>query len=117
MPGFSYRELARISFTQLGDRLDHKTVKDALAAERVPSSPRQLPLRDYHSHPDRVPARVQVIKLYTRAGTSVSISRFLHVSRPTVDRVDSRASRPSTLPGWWTRVGRPKRRRGRSGCR
>ena len=45
----------------------------------------QLGLWDYHAHPDRYQARLQVIKLYYQGWEKVSISRFLHVSRPTVD--------------------------------
>ena len=46
----------------------------------------ELPLRTYHSHPQRYQARLQVIKLYYQGWTKRSISRFLQVSRPTVDR-------------------------------
>jgi transposase InsO family protein len=42
-------------------------------------------LWDYHRHPDRYQARRQVIKLYSQGWEKISISRFLKVSRPTVD--------------------------------
>jgi putative transposase len=45
----------------------------------------QLDLWDYHTHPDRYQARLQVVKLYYQGWEKVSISRFLKVSRPTVD--------------------------------
>jgi len=44
-----------------------------------------LPLEHYHTQPDRYQARLQVIKLYAQGGEKISISRFLHVSRPTID--------------------------------
>jgi Homeodomain-like domain len=58
-----------------------------------PSRPRQhlqnegTPLRlwDYHAQPDRYHARLHVIQLYYQGREKVSISRFLHGSRPTVD--------------------------------
>ncbi len=40
---------------------------------------------DDHAQPDRYQARLQVIKLYYHGWDQVSISRFLKVSRPTVD--------------------------------
>jgi transposase InsO family protein len=43
-----------------------------------------LPLRDYHSHPTRYDARVEVIKLYYQGWNKRSISRFLHISSSTV---------------------------------
>jgi transposase-like protein len=42
-------------------------------------------LGDYHTQADRYQARLQVIKLYAQGWEKISISRFLHVSRPTVD--------------------------------
>jgi Integrase core domain/Homeodomain-like domain len=44
-----------------------------------------LPLGHSHTQPDRYQARLQVIKLYAQGWENISISRFLHVSRPTVD--------------------------------
>ena len=45
----------------------------------------QLELWTYHTHRDRYQARLQVVKLYYQGWDKLSISRFLHVSRPTVD--------------------------------
>src|SRR6266446_9413565 len=64
-------------------RLDHKTIKRPW--QRLPvSSPPPLPQLDYHSHATRPQARAQVITLYCQGWTKISISHFLHVSRPTV---------------------------------
>jgi transposase InsO family protein len=82
--GFHYRELARILFATLHYRIDHKTVKQLWQQTPVTTSP-QLELWDYHTHPDRTQARWQAIQLYCQGWHKVSISRFLHVSRPTVD--------------------------------
>jgi len=82
--GFHYRELARIIFATLDYRIDHKTVKQLWQHSPLTTSP-QLELWDYHTHPDRAQARWQAIKLYYQGWHKVSISRFLHVSRPTVD--------------------------------
>jgi transposase InsO family protein len=82
--GFHYRELARILFATLHYRIDHKTVKQLWQQTPVTTSP-QLELWDYHTHPDRSQARWQAIQLYYQGWHKVSISRFLHVSRPTVD--------------------------------
>jgi len=82
--GFHYRALARILFATLDYRIDHKTVKQLW--QQSPSTPApQLELWDYHTHPDRTQARWQAIKLYYQGWHKMSISRFLHVSRPTVD--------------------------------
>jgi transposase InsO family protein len=82
--GFHDRELARIIFATLDYRIDHKTVKQLWQHSPLTTSP-QLELWDYHTHPDRAQARWQAIKLYYQGWHKVSISRFLHVSRPTVD--------------------------------
>ena len=82
--GFQYRELARIIFCTLHYRMSHSTVQ-RLWHELPPPSPPQLPLLDYHSFPDRPQARLQVIQLYFQGWTKRSISRFLHVSRPTIN--------------------------------
>jgi len=82
--GFHYRELARILFATLHYRIDHKTVKQLWQQTPVTTSP-QLELWHYHTHPDRTQARWQAIQLYCQGWHKVSISRFLHVSRPTVD--------------------------------
>ena len=82
--GFHYRELARILFITFGTPIDYKTVKALWQASPV-ACQGHLVLWDYHTHPDRAQARLQVIQLYDRGWDKVSISRFLHVSRPTVD--------------------------------
>jgi transposase InsO family protein/transposase len=81
--GFHYRELGRIIYYKTGDQLDHKTIK-RLWQHLPPPSPPPLPRLDYHSHAARPQARAQVITLYCQGWTKISISRFLHVSRPTV---------------------------------
>jgi hypothetical protein len=81
--GFQYRELARILFCKTGYRIHHQTVK-RLWQHSPPAPQRELPFGDYHSHPDRYQGRVQAMKLYAQGWRKVSISRFLHVSRPTV---------------------------------
>jgi transposase InsO family protein len=82
--GFHYRELARILFVQLGYTVDDKTIK-RLWQDSPVSCQGHLGLWDYHAQPDRYQARVQVIKLYYQGWEKISISRFLKVSRPTVD--------------------------------
>ena len=81
--GLQYRELARIIFYKLGERVDDKTVK-TLWHQSPATAPQQLPLLDYHSDPDRAHARLQVIQLYTQGWSKRSISHYLHVSRPTI---------------------------------
>jgi transposase InsO family protein len=83
--GFHYRELARIILWKFHYRIDDKTVK-ALWLQSPVAAVEQLELWTYQSHPDRVQARLQVVKLYYHGWDKISISRFLHVSRPTVDR-------------------------------
>jgi transposase InsO family protein len=51
-----------------------------------PAAPPARPLLDYHSHPERVQARQEVITLYAQGWSKRSISQFLQVSRPTIDR-------------------------------
>jgi transposase len=82
--GFHYRELARILFVKVGYPIDDKTVKKLWQQSPV-SCQGHLGLWDYHAQPDRYQARLQVIQLYYHGWEKVSISRFLHVSRPTVD--------------------------------
>jgi Winged helix-turn helix len=82
--GFGYRELARILFITCGVPIDHKTVKALWQASAV-SCQEHLGLWDYHAQPDRYQARLQVIQLYYRGWDKISISRFLHVSRPTIN--------------------------------
>ena len=82
--GFHYRELARILLVKVGYAIDDKTVKKLWQQSAVRWQA-QLELWDYHAHPDRYQARLQVVKLYYQGWEKVSISRFLRVSRPTVD--------------------------------
>jgi hypothetical protein len=43
------------------------------------------PLLNYHSHPERAHARLEVITLYAQGWRKRSISQFLQVSRPTIN--------------------------------
>ena len=81
--GFQYRELARIVFCKTGHRMHHQTIK-RLWQHSPPVPQGELPCGDYHRHPDRYQVRVQAVKLYAPGWRKVSISRFLHVSRPPV---------------------------------
>jgi transposase len=83
--GFQYRELCRILFYKLGYHVSDKTV-NKLWHELPPTAPQQLPLLDYHSYPERTQARQQVIALYFQGWNKLSISRFLRVSRPTINQ-------------------------------
>lgn len=83
--GFHYRELARILLCTFGYRIHHRTVQQYW--EQSPAAaPSQLDLLTYHSQPDRAAARLRVVQLYYQGWNKRSISLFLHVSRPTVDR-------------------------------
>lgn len=82
--GFQYRELCRIMFYKLGYQISDKTVKK-LWHQLPTASPRQLPLLDYHSYAERSEARQKVIELYFQGWNKLSISRFLRVSRPTIN--------------------------------
>jgi hypothetical protein len=82
--GFHYRELARILLVKTGHPVDDKTVKTLWQQSPV-SCQGRLGLWDYHGHPDRYQARLEVVKLYYHGWEKLSISRLLHVSRPTVD--------------------------------
>jgi len=83
--GFGYRELARILWHTTHERIDDKTVKQ-LWQQSLPPVQGALPLPTYHSHPQRYQGRLEVITRYYQGWTKRSISGFLHVSRPTVDR-------------------------------
>ena len=82
--GFHYRELARIVFCKCAYPLDDKTAKLLWHQSPVPIQ-QQLELWTSHTHPDRYQGRLQVVKLYYQGWDKLSISRFLQVSRPTVD--------------------------------
>src|SRR5262245_56109192 len=81
---FHARELARIVFYKLGERIGHKTAQRLWQQSPVVTQ-EALPLADYHAQPDRYQARLQVIKRYAQGWDNISISRCLHVSRPTID--------------------------------
>ena len=82
--GCHSRELARIIFATLDYRIDHKTVKQLWQQSPATPAP-QLALWDYHTHPHRPQVRWQASQLSYPGWHKVSISRFLHVSRPPVD--------------------------------
>ena len=82
--GCHARELVRIVFYQLGERIDHKTAQ-RLWQQSLGVAQEALPLGDSHTQPDRYQARLQVIKLDAQGWEKISLSRFLHVSRPTGD--------------------------------
>ena len=82
--GFQFRELARIIHYKCNYRIDDKTIKKLWQQSPWPVQG-ELPLGIYHSHPQRYHARLQVLKLYYQGWSKLSISRFLKVSRPTVD--------------------------------
>jgi Homeodomain-like domain len=82
--GFQFRELARIIQYKCTYSIDDKTVKKLWQQSPGPVQG-ELPFGTSHSHPQRYDARLQVIKLYYQGWHKLSISRFLKVSRPTVD--------------------------------
>jgi len=82
--GFTYRELVRIIYYKLEYRIGDHTIK-RLWQQLPVTAPQQLPLLDYHSYPERVQARFEVMQLYFQGWSKTSISRFLHVSRPTIN--------------------------------
>jgi Homeodomain-like domain len=83
--GFQYREVARIIFHTRGYHLHPHTVKQ-LWQQDLPAVQGEFTLGDYHGQKDRYQARIQVMKLYYQGWNKLSISRVLHVSRPTIDR-------------------------------
>jgi transposase/transposase InsO family protein len=89
--GFQYRELCRIIFCKVEERISDKTVKKLWhQLPPAPAAPRQLPLLNYHTYTERLEARKQVIELYFQGWNKLSISRFMRVSRPTIDEWISR---------------------------
>ncbi|HSX78492.1 MAG TPA: helix-turn-helix domain-containing protein, partial [Candidatus Saccharimonadia bacterium] len=82
--GFGSRELARIIFHTTMYRLTGQTAQ-RLWERLSPAGPPARPLLDYHSHPERAQARLEVITLYAQGWSKRSISQFLHVSRPTIN--------------------------------
>lgn len=87
--GFGYRELARIIWYKFNRRMSHATIQ-RLWPDLSPPPSQQLPLLDYHSYPERAQARFEVIQLFFQGWSKTSISRFLHVSRPTINEWISR---------------------------
>ena len=83
--GFRARELARILFCRFHERVDVKTIKQLWLQSPV-AAREQLEFWTYQHYPDRLAARLHVIKLFYQGWNKSSISRFLHVSRPTIDR-------------------------------
>ena len=82
--GFHYRALGRIIFCKCAYPLDDKTAKLLWHQSPVPTQ-HQLALWTSHAYSERYHARLQVVKLYSQGWDKLSISRFLQVSRPTVD--------------------------------
>ena len=78
--GFHYRELARILFFTFGYPMHHNTVKQLWQQSPIPM-PQPSIRGDY-----RAQARLQIVRLYYQGWDKVSLSRFLQISRPTVDR-------------------------------
>jgi hypothetical protein len=105
----------RIILYKYGYRLHPNTVKQ-LWQQDLPAVPGEFTLRDYHGQQDRYQARVLVIKLYYQGWHKLSISRVLHVSRPTVDRWIARFE-AEHFAGWWTRAPPPRAQPARFGCR
>jgi hypothetical protein len=83
--GFHYRELARILFFTFGYPIHHNTVKRLWSQSAIPTPP-PSPRGDYRPPADHTDTRLQIIRLYYQGWDKVSLSRFLQVSRPTVDR-------------------------------
>jgi transposase len=83
--GCHYRELDRILFVTFGYPIHHNTVKQLWQQSPIPT-PQPPTQGDYRAHADRAHARLQIVRLYYRGWDVVSLSRFLQISRPTVDR-------------------------------
>ncbi len=72
-------------FFTFGDPIHHNTVKQLWQHSSVPTSPPPTQ-GDYRAHADRADARLQIVRLYYQGWEKVSLSRFMQISRPTVDR-------------------------------
>src|SRR5262249_49074749 len=83
--GFHDRALARILFFTFGDPLHHDTVQQLWQQSPI-TAPQQLTRSDYHGILNRSQARLQMVRLYYQGWDKVSLSRFLRISRSTVDR-------------------------------
>jgi transposase InsO family protein/transposase len=90
--GFHYRELARILFFTFGYPIHHNTVKRLWDQSAIPTPP-PPPRRDSRPPAEHTDTRLQIIRLYYQGWDKVSLSRFLQVSRPTVDRWIARFER------------------------
>ncbi len=90
--GFGARELARIIFHTTMHRITGQTAQ-RLWERLSPAAPPVRPLFDYHSHPERGQARLEVITLYAQGWSKRSISQVLQVSRPTINRWITRCER------------------------
>jgi transposase len=86
-PISSHRTVRRNAHRLLGQKIDLRYPRAKKLWQQSPLPVQgELPLPTYHSHSHRYQGRLEVIKLYYQGWTKRSISRFLHVSRPTVDR-------------------------------
>jgi hypothetical protein len=83
--GFHARELARILCFTFGYPIHHNTVKQLWQHRAVPTSPPPTQGAS-RAHTDRADARLQIVRLYDQGWEKVSLSRFMQISRPTVDR-------------------------------
>jgi hypothetical protein len=83
--GFHYRELARIVFFTFGYLIHHNTVRQLWDQSSIPT-PQPPPRGDYRTPAEHTHTRLQIIRLYYQGWDKVSLSRFLQISRPTVDR-------------------------------
>jgi hypothetical protein len=90
--GFGARELARIIFHTPMYRLTGPTAR-RLWDRLPPAAPPPRPLLDYHSHPERIQARQEVITLSAQGWSTRRIRQFLQGSRPTIDRWSTRFAR------------------------
>jgi transposase InsO family protein len=90
--GFHDRELARILFFTFGYPIPHNTVKRLWDQSAIPTPP-PPPRRDSRPPAEHTDTRLQIIRLYYQGWDKVSLSRFLQVSRPTVDRWIARFER------------------------
>jgi transposase InsO family protein len=90
--GFHARELARILFFTFGYPIHHNTVKRLWDQSAIPTPP-PPPRGDSRPPADHTDTRWQIIRLYYQGWDKVSLSRFLQISRPTVDRWIARFER------------------------
>jgi hypothetical protein len=87
--GFGDRALARILWHKTPEHIDDKTATQ-LWQQSLPPVQGALPWPTYHSQPQRYPGRLAVIKLSYPGWTQRRRRRFVHVSRPTVERWSGR---------------------------